>query len=82
MICKIKNNNMKFSNNYISIDINEINYDKQEDIFYNKFNTNISAYDNCSYFKDENQETIDIKTGQLYKACFTKTVIDIELPYI
>lgn len=73
---------MKFSNSYISIGINEINYDKLEDIVYNKFNTNISTCDNCSYIKDENEKTIDIKSGQLYKTCFTKTVIDIELPYI
>ena len=82
MICKINNINNKFSNSYISIDINEINYDKLEDIVYNKFNTNISACEISSYIKDENQKTIDIKTGQSYKTCFTKTVTDKELPYI
>jgi len=82
MLCKINNIKIKFSNSYISIDINEINYDKLEDIVYNKFNTNISACENCSYVKDDYQKTIDIKAGQLYKTCFTKTMTDIELPYI
>ena len=82
MLCKINNIKIKFSNSYISIDINEINYDKLEDIVYNKFNTNISACENCSYVKNDYQKAIDIKAGQLYKTCFTKTMTDIELPYI
>jgi len=79
ILCKLLEQKYKFYNTLISIKINEISFDRLEDIIYNKFSSISSACKKCSYTAPSNEE---IKSENIYKICLTKTLDDIDLPYI
>ena len=77
IICKSHNEIIKYNNPLISIDNEEILYDRLEDIIYKKFSISHSLCEFCSYTPEK-----IIKTGNIYRKCLNKNYIDIKYPYI